>query len=62
MRIIFDPKVRDYLKEVSQILYEKEYFGFAEDAIEYFDSLRADIEETLPLRVRKPAPHRIPKQ
>ena len=56
MQIIFSPNVRGYLKEVSEILYEKEYFGFAEDAIEYIDSLILDIYNTLPHRVRKPAP------
>jgi hypothetical protein len=49
MQIIFDPKVREYLKEVSQILYEEEYFGFEEDAIEYINSLISDIYETLHL-------------
>ena len=56
MQIIFDPNVREYLKEVSEILYEKEYFGFAENAIEYIDSLISDISKTLHLCVRKPAP------
>ena len=56
MKILFDPSVRKYLKEVSEILYQKEYFGFEEDAIRYIDALIDSIYETLPNRVHKPAP------
>jgi hypothetical protein len=56
MKVIFAPSVREYLKDVSEILYEKEYFGFAEDAIRYIDSLTLDIYNTLPRRLHKPAP------
>lgn len=56
MKIIFAPSVREYLKEVSEILYENEYFGFEEDAIEYIDTLTLDIYETISHRVRKHAP------
>lgn len=56
MKIIYAASVREYLKEVSEILYEKEYFGFEDDAAEYIDLLTLDINETLPRRLKKPAP------
>ncbi len=56
MKIIFAPEVSIYLKEITEILYEKEYFGFEEDAIDYIETIIVDILETLPHRVRKMAP------
>lgn len=56
MKIIFAPEVSIYLKEITEILYEKEYFGFEEDAIDYIETVILDILETLPNRVRKMAP------
>jgi hypothetical protein len=35
MKVLFLPEVRDYFKELAKILYEKDYFVFEEDAIEY---------------------------
>lgn len=61
MTIIFAASVREYLREVSEILYEKDYFGFAENAIEYIDSLTLDIYQTLPNRLHKPAPRYFDK-
>ncbi|MDR2003935.1 MAG: hypothetical protein LBQ74_12960 [Prevotella sp.] len=55
MKIIYAANVREYLKEVSDILYEKEYFGFEDDAAEYIDTLTLDIDETLPNRQKKKA-------
>lgn len=34
MRIIFLPEVLDYFNELSIILYEKDYFGFEEYALD----------------------------
>ncbi len=33
MRVVFLPKVEDYLVELSEILYQKEYFGFKDSAV-----------------------------
>lgn len=56
MKIQFLPEALEYFNELSTILYEKDYFGFEESAIEYVDSLLEDIKSTLPQRLKKPAP------
>ena len=58
MRIIAIPEVEQYLESLKQILFEKEYFSFEEDAQEYVDDLFFDIKTNLPLKHHKPAkPH-----
>lgn len=57
MRIVVLPEVRVYLKELSQVLYEKEYFGFEESALAYVDNLVDDIRDTLHIKAAKEAPH-----
>jgi len=56
MRVVFLPKVEDYLVELSEILYQKEYFGFKESAVIYVTKLVQDIKMTLHKRLKKPAP------
>lgn len=56
MKIEFLPETLEYFNELSTTLFDKGYFGFEENAIEYVDSLFADIKETLPHRLKKPAP------
>lgn len=56
MKIVFLPEALEYFNELSTILYEKDYFGFEESAIEYVDSLLDDIRNTLPQRLKKPSP------
>lgn len=61
MKVLFLPEVRDYLKEVSLAMYEKDYFGFLEFAEKYIDELIYDIVTTLPFRQKKPAPEYFSK-
>lgn len=56
MKVLFLPEVRQYLKELQDVLFEKEYFGFEEAAVQYVRDLIFDIEETLPIRASKEAP------
>ena len=56
MKVIFLPKVQDYLDSLVPILYENGYFGFVETAIEYVDDLIDDIETNLFVKQHKPAP------
>ncbi len=56
MKILFLPEVLDYFDELISILYEKDYFGFRENAENYVVELLDDIEKTLPFRLKKPAP------
>ena len=45
MKILFLPEVRLYFQELQDILFEKEYFGFEESAVQYVRDLVFDIEE-----------------
>lgn len=56
MKIVFLPEVLEYFNELSTILYENEYFGFEEDALNYIDNLLHDIETKLNTSVQRPAP------
>jgi len=56
MKITFLPEALDYFNELSTILYEKEYFGFEESALNYVEDLFDDISNTLPTRQKKIAP------
>ena len=56
MKVVILPEVEDYLKDLGRILYEYEYFGFEDDAIEYIEDLILDIKKSLPIRQHKPAP------
>lgn len=46
MKVIALPEVREYLMELIQILYKKEYFGFEENAQKYVEELIFDIKKT----------------
>lgn len=56
MKVLFMPEVRQYFQELQEVLFEKEYFGFEEFAVQYVRDLILDIEKTLPQRVSKVAP------
>ena len=56
MKVLFLPEVRLYFQELQDILFEKEYFGFEESAVQYVRDLILDIEKTLPTKVSKAAP------
>jgi len=56
MKILATPGVIEYLWELSDILYEKGYFGYGESALKYVDDLIDEIVKTLPTRLSKPAP------
>lgn len=55
------PEVRSYFAELMQILFDKGYFSFESDAIEYVTDLFADIEQNLPTKSKKPAPAHFQK-
>jgi len=61
MKVMFLPEVIDYFLELSEILYEKGYFGFEENAIKYSRKLFQEIETELPFKQRKKAPKRFSK-
>ena len=47
MNVIFSPKVEEYLFELTEILYKKEYFGFKKSAVKYVKDLLNDIKSSL---------------
>ncbi|MDR2691793.1 MAG: hypothetical protein LBB73_05780 [Dysgonamonadaceae bacterium] len=57
MKILSSPEVLQYLNELVDILYEENYFGFEDSAIEYVEKLKSDIKKTLPYRPKHKAPH-----
>jgi hypothetical protein len=56
MSVIFAPQVEDFLYDLVEILYEKDYFGFYEDADGYVTGLVHDIIESISNKIKKPAP------
>ena len=61
MKVLAKPEVIDYLEELISILYEKEYFGYEEFAINYVDDLIDNINTNLPFKLIKPAPKKFNK-
>jgi len=53
MQVIVLPKVLGYFDNLVTILYEREYFGFEETALDYILELYDDIVRTLPHRLHK---------
>src|SRR5690606_4025388 len=56
MKILFLPEVEEYLFELIEILYYKEYFGFKESAINYVEELEHSIRVNLADKIKRPAP------
>jgi hypothetical protein len=55
VKVLFLPEIREYFRELAEILYKKEYFGFEESAIRCTEDLFSDIENSLPTKLKKPA-------
>lgn len=55
-RVIILPEVIDYFLDLASILYEKAYFGFEDDAMQYAKGLFEQIRDELPRMHHKPAP------
>jgi len=56
VKVLFLPEVENYLYELIEILFRKEYFGFKESAVKYVIDFEKDITTNLPNKVRHPAP------
>jgi len=56
MQVIILANVLEYFDNLVTLLYEKNYFGFEETALDYVTELYDDIIATLPIRTRKQAP------
>lgn len=55
-RVLVLPEVRQYLRELIEILFDHEYFGFEETAVKYVEDLFEDIKVLLPTRSKRLAP------
>jgi hypothetical protein len=56
MKVLVIPKVRQYLYELSFILYKNNYFSYLDTAEKYVEELFEDIKTTLPNRQKYNAP------
>lgn len=56
MKVLFAPEVRAYFRELAEILFDKEYFGFEESAVRYVRELIFEIRDNLPVSMKYPAP------
>ena len=56
MKVVYHKNVVEYLNELVDILYEKEYFGFKETAYDYVDWIFEQIETSIESKLKKPAP------
>jgi len=61
MKVVILPEVEDYLEDLGRILYENEYFGFVDDAIEYVEDLVYEIKKNLHIRQHNPSPEHFKK-
>ncbi|PXV62388.1 hypothetical protein CLV62_12077 [Dysgonomonas alginatilytica] len=61
MTVQFHRDVEDYLVELIEILYEKEYFGFKESATQYVRELVLEIRDTISKKRKKAAPEYFSK-
>jgi hypothetical protein len=59
IRVLYKPKVEDYLNELSFILFKKEYFGFFESSFDYVDNIVDFIEYNLPIFPAKKTPQNL---
>ena len=56
MKVIYHKRVSEYLNELIDILYYKEYFGYKESAYDYVDWILEQIESSIDEKVKRPAP------
>ncbi len=61
MKVLTTPEVRQYFKELSYVLYEKDYFSYLDYAERYVEDLFVDIQTNLPRLPHKPAPPHFDK-
>ena len=55
-KVLFLPEVADQFLELAEVLYQKGYLGLKEVAVNYSEQLFRDIQNSLPVKVKKDAP------
>ncbi|MDR2205098.1 MAG: hypothetical protein LBE36_02915 [Flavobacteriaceae bacterium] len=61
IKIFYKPSVEQYINNLILLLYEQEYFGFLEDAIEYKNRIIDYIEQNISTFPAKPTPFLLRK-
>jgi len=61
MKVVVTQEVYEFLEKLVMTLHEQGYFAFEENARKYVDELYDDITQTLPTRLKKPAPSHYDK-
>lgn len=56
MKVVYHKNVTEYLNELIDILYDKEYFGFKDAAYDYVEWIFEQIESSIHTKLKKPAP------
>lgn len=56
MKVIYSEQVIEFLSELIEILYGKDYFGFKDSAVKYVEELVNEIDTTITFKQKKPAP------
>lgn len=56
MKVVYHKDVTEYLNELIDILYDKEYLGFKESAYDYVDWILEQIELSIHTKRKKSAP------
>jgi len=56
MKVIYEPEVEEYLFELVNILFNKEYFSFFETSDEYVSEIINYIENNIFVKSKKVAP------
>lgn len=55
-KVLFLPEVADQFLELAEVLYQQGYLGLKGVAVNYSEQLFRDIQNTLPVKVKKDAP------
>lgn len=56
MKVLFLPEVSQQFVELVDVLYDKGYMSFLDQALDYSESLFREIQSTLPFKVHRKAP------
>lgn len=56
MKVLFLPEVSQQFVDLVDVLYDKGYMSFLDQALDYSESLFREIQNTLPFKVHRKAP------
>lgn len=60
-KIVIVHDVLDFFEELIYVLYEEEYFGFVESAINYVDEIISFVYQSIAGNIKKPLPKELRK-